>query len=81
MAMLFIVPLFLALGAHQIGAFPIIAYVWFMWFQELLVLNGIAHAFLTNNCNFFMFKHTIMFYTNNNNPQVRYKASPKENSE
>jgi hypothetical protein len=79
--MLLIVPLFFALGAHQIGAFPIIGYVWFRWFQKLLVLSGITHALLTSNYNFFMFKHINTFHTNSSNLQVRYKANLKENSE
>jgi hypothetical protein len=73
--------LFLTLERHQIDAFPIIIYVLFQWFQELLVLNGITHALLTNNRNSFVFKQVITLHTDNNNPQVNYKASLQENNE
>jgi hypothetical protein len=62
---------FFALETHQINAFPSIIYVLFQWFQELSVLGGIAHALLTNNCNFFVFEQVIMLHTGSSNPRVR----------
>jgi hypothetical protein len=80
MVMFLVVPMFLALGTHQIGVFPIIVSIWFRWFKELLALCGIAHVLLASNYNFFVLEQAIRLHNMSSNVQVRYKINPEEDN-